>query len=182
MLIAVAVSVRALSDAAKAVTCRHPRGCAAAEHRRGVDVVLDGLRVFGVWWEGVDDVGRLQRHDADAVWPELGGELPTEDLDRAEPHLEAAEVEVARRGTLDAVAFAVPPDVQAELAVVAAQAGKHLLLDKPVATTSTSSASTSSYAAAPSLVAKERPRAGTAGQGEVSILLSQAEVSGRGSA
>jgi len=36
---------------------------------------------------------------------------------------------------VDAVAFAVPPDVQAEFAQVAARAGKHLLLDKPVATT-----------------------------------------------
>ncbi|MGW1314173.1 Gfo/Idh/MocA family protein [Streptomyces sp. NPDC002426] len=35
----------------------------------------------------------------------------------------------------DAVAFAVPPDVQAPLAVRAAEAGRHLLLDKPVATT-----------------------------------------------
>jgi predicted dehydrogenase len=34
---------------------------------------------------------------------------------------------------VDAVAFAVPPDVQAGLALVAARAGKHLLLDKPVA-------------------------------------------------
>ncbi len=34
---------------------------------------------------------------------------------------------------VDAVAFAVPPDVQAELAIVAARAGRHLLLDKPVA-------------------------------------------------
>jgi predicted dehydrogenase len=33
----------------------------------------------------------------------------------------------------EAVAFAVPPDVQADLAVRAARAGKHLLLDKPVA-------------------------------------------------
>jgi predicted dehydrogenase len=33
----------------------------------------------------------------------------------------------------EAVAFAVPPDVQAELATAAARAGKHLLLDKPVA-------------------------------------------------
>ena len=36
---------------------------------------------------------------------------------------------------VDAVAFAVPPEVQAELALVAAKAGKHLLLDKPVAMT-----------------------------------------------
>lgn len=35
---------------------------------------------------------------------------------------------------VDAVAFAVPPQVQAELAVRAARAGKHLLLEKPVAT------------------------------------------------
>jgi predicted dehydrogenase len=35
----------------------------------------------------------------------------------------------------DAVAFAVPPDVQADLAVRAADAGRHLLLEKPLATT-----------------------------------------------
>jgi predicted dehydrogenase len=35
----------------------------------------------------------------------------------------------------EAVAFAVPPDVQAELATATALAGKHLLLDKPVALT-----------------------------------------------
>ena len=33
------------------------------------------------------------------------------------------------------MAFAVPPDVQAALAVRAAEAGRHLLLEKPVATT-----------------------------------------------
>ena len=36
---------------------------------------------------------------------------------------------------VDAVAFAVPPDVQAELAVQAARAGCHLLLEKPLALT-----------------------------------------------
>jgi len=36
---------------------------------------------------------------------------------------------------VDAVAFAVPPEIQAELALVAANAGKHLLLEKPVAMT-----------------------------------------------
>jgi predicted dehydrogenase len=38
-------------------------------------------------------------------------------------------------GQCDAVAFAVPPDVQAELAPRAARAGKHLLLEKPLAFT-----------------------------------------------
>ncbi|WP_183095230.1 Gfo/Idh/MocA family protein [Nocardioides stalactiti] len=33
---------------------------------------------------------------------------------------------------VDAVAFAVPPDVQADLAVLAARSGRHLLLEKPV--------------------------------------------------
>src|SRR5262245_8743489 len=36
---------------------------------------------------------------------------------------------------VDAVAIALPPDVQADLAVQAANAGKHLLLDKPLALT-----------------------------------------------
>ena len=35
---------------------------------------------------------------------------------------------------VDAIAFAVPPDVQAELAIGVAEAGRHLLLEKPVAT------------------------------------------------
>ncbi|WP_309058097.1 Gfo/Idh/MocA family oxidoreductase, partial [Streptomyces sp.] len=35
----------------------------------------------------------------------------------------------------DAVALALPPDVQAPLAARAARAGRHVLLDKPVATT-----------------------------------------------
>src|ERR671928_1217873 len=35
---------------------------------------------------------------------------------------------------VDAVAFTVPPDVQSVMATEAAKAGKHLLLEKPVAT------------------------------------------------
>jgi predicted dehydrogenase len=35
---------------------------------------------------------------------------------------------------VDAVAFAVPPDVQAEFAVRAAEAGRHLVLEKPIGT------------------------------------------------
>jgi predicted dehydrogenase len=37
-------------------------------------------------------------------------------------------------GGVDAVAFSVPPHVQAGLAITAAEAGKHLLLEKPIAT------------------------------------------------
>ncbi|QQQ76713.1 Gfo/Idh/MocA family oxidoreductase [Saccharothrix sp. 6-C] len=36
---------------------------------------------------------------------------------------------------VDAVAFAVPPEVQAEIAVRAAEQGKHLILEKPIAAT-----------------------------------------------
>lgn len=36
---------------------------------------------------------------------------------------------------VDAVAFAVPPSVQAALAIRAAEAGKHMILEKPLATT-----------------------------------------------
>jgi predicted dehydrogenase len=36
---------------------------------------------------------------------------------------------------VDAVAFSVPPDVQSAIAVQAADAGKHVLLEKPIATT-----------------------------------------------
>jgi len=38
---------------------------------------------------------------------------------------------------VDGVAFAVPPDVQAPIAVAAARAGKHLMLEKPLATSVT---------------------------------------------
>ena len=37
--------------------------------------------------------------------------------------------------SVDAVDFAVPPDVQAPIAIRAARAGKHLLLEKPIALT-----------------------------------------------
>ncbi|MCT2593208.1 Gfo/Idh/MocA family oxidoreductase [Streptomyces sp. N2-109] len=47
----------------------------------------------------------------------------------------------------DAVAIALPPDVQAPLAVRAAEAGCHLLLDKPVATTPAAAAQAADAAA-----------------------------------
>ncbi|MFF3846697.1 Gfo/Idh/MocA family protein [Streptomyces sp. NPDC002328] len=73
----------------------------------------DGLEFAGVWGRRPDAAKELaDRHDIRAY----------DDVDAL-----LAEVE--------AVAVALPPDVQAELAVRAAGAGRHLLLDKPVATT-----------------------------------------------
>ena len=65
-----------------------------------------------------------------AVWarrPEAARELA------AAHGAETAESFDALLERCDAVAFAVPPDVQAELAVRAARAGKALLLEKPLA-------------------------------------------------
>jgi predicted dehydrogenase len=74
-------------------------------------VAADGVELVGVW-------GRTPERAA-ALAAELG--VPAYD------DFDALIAEV------DAVAFAVPPAVQAELAVRAAAAGRHLLLDKPVA-------------------------------------------------
>jgi predicted dehydrogenase len=49
---------------------------------------------------------------------------------------------------VDAVAFAVPPAVQAELALRAASAGKHLLLEKPIALTDAAAAALADAVAA----------------------------------
>ncbi|WP_123744581.1 Gfo/Idh/MocA family protein [Saccharothrix texasensis] len=62
---------------------------------------------------------------------------------RAEAAAELAEAhDATTAGTpdeliadVDAVAFAVPPEVQAEIAVRAAEQGKHLILEKPIAAT-----------------------------------------------
>jgi len=65
-----------------------------------------------------------------AVWgrdPRATAELAA--AHGAVPHQEFA----AFLAGVDAVAFSVPPDVQAPLAARAARAGKHLLLEKPVA-------------------------------------------------
>lgn len=68
-------------------------------------------RLTGVW---------ARRRDAA---DELAGTLGTRAFDRYEDLLDAC----------DAVSFAVPPAVQAELAITAAQAGKAVLLEKPIA-------------------------------------------------
>ncbi|HET6635878.1 MAG TPA: Gfo/Idh/MocA family oxidoreductase [Streptomyces sp.] len=85
---------------------------AAMAHGPGL-LAAEGVELVGVW-------GRS---------PERAGGLATELGVSAYDDFEALLADV------DAVAFAVPPEVQAELAVTAAKAGKHLLLDKPVAMT-----------------------------------------------
>jgi predicted dehydrogenase len=73
--------------------------------------------------EGLDFVGVWGRR------PQAARELADRHRTRAYDDLDALLAHV------DAVAVALPPDVQAELAVRAAGAGRHLLLDKPVAAT-----------------------------------------------
>jgi len=66
------------------------------------------------------------------VWgrdPDKAGALAAEHGVRAYGHIEDLI------GEVDAVAIALPPDVQAPIALRAARAGRHLLLDKPVAFT-----------------------------------------------
>jgi predicted dehydrogenase len=65
-----------------------------------------------------------------AVWgrnPEAAAELAA--AHHATPYHDLA----AFLAEVDAVSFAVPPDVQAPIAARAARAGKHLLLEKPIA-------------------------------------------------
>ncbi|MFF5896314.1 Gfo/Idh/MocA family protein [Streptomyces argenteolus] len=75
-----------------------------------------GVRLGGVWGRRPEAARALATaHGADAYSGDAGFD--------------------ALLAASDAVAFAVPPDVQAPLAARAAAAGRHLLLDKPVATT-----------------------------------------------
>jgi predicted dehydrogenase len=75
-------------------------------------VAAQGVDLVGVWGRSPERAGALAR--------DLG----------VTPYDDYAEL----LANVDAVAFAVPPAVQAEMALQAALAGKHLLLDKPVAT------------------------------------------------
>lgn len=91
-----------------------------------------GLVGAGPWAKTVHAPG-LADHPGttlSAVWarrPEAAAEL-------AEAHgAEAVGSFDELLDQVDAVAFAVPPAVQAELAVKAAEAGKHVILEKPIA-------------------------------------------------
>jgi len=83
---------------------------ARVTHAAGLDSE-PSVRLAGIW--GRD---RAKTHA-------LAGELGTTGYDEVADLFDA----------VDAVAFSVPPQVQAELALRAARAGKHLLLEKPIA-------------------------------------------------
>jgi predicted dehydrogenase len=75
-------------------------------------VSVDEVELVGVWGRHLDRAQFLAQ--------QLGGR--------------AYDDYAALLRDVDAVAFTVPPDVQAGMATEAAKAGKHLLLEKPVAT------------------------------------------------
>ncbi|MFL1429330.1 MULTISPECIES: Gfo/Idh/MocA family protein [unclassified Nocardiopsis] len=83
----------------------------AAETQAAALAAHPGAELVGVW-------GRA---------PEKAAQVAERYGARAYADLDALLADV------DAVAVALPPDVQAELALRAARAGKHLLLDKPIA-------------------------------------------------
>jgi predicted dehydrogenase len=83
---------------------------AHATHGPGLRAA-EGVELVGVWGRNADKASQL------------AGDLGVTGYDDYAELLE----------TVDAVAFAVPPKVQATMALEAAAVGKHLLLDKPVA-------------------------------------------------
>jgi predicted dehydrogenase len=86
-------------------------------------------------WAQMAHAPALSGHDAwdfGGVW----GRRPDAAKELADQYGVAAYDDVdALLADVDAVAVALPPSVQAELAVRAARAGRHLLLDKPLAPT-----------------------------------------------
>jgi predicted dehydrogenase len=70
-----------------------------------------GVELVAVWGRNADAARSLAAEHGAAAFADMGDFL----------------------SVVDAVAFSVPPHVQAPLAVRAAEAGKHLLLEKPVA-------------------------------------------------
>ncbi|MBK1784833.1 Gfo/Idh/MocA family protein [Prauserella cavernicola] len=91
-----------------------------------------GLVGAGPWARTVHAPGLAEHPGTSltAVWtrrPEVASALAEEHCTQAATSFEELLDQV------DAVAFAVPPSVQAEYAVLAAKAGKHLILEKPLA-------------------------------------------------
>ena len=93
-----------------------------------------GLVGTGYWARELHAAG-LQGH-RDAVLTAVWGRDPDKARALASDHGARAHEDLDELiDAVDAVVFAVPPDVQAPVARRAAQAGRHLLLEKPVALT-----------------------------------------------
>jgi predicted dehydrogenase len=84
---------------------------ASMAHGPGL-VAVEEVELVGVWGRHAERAGRLAQQLGSTAYDDYAALLRD----------------------VDAVAFSVPPDVQAAMAIEAATAGKHLLLDKPVAT------------------------------------------------
>ncbi|WP_265447420.1 Gfo/Idh/MocA family protein [Flexivirga meconopsidis] len=90
-----------------------------------------GLVGTGHWARATHAPGLLaSEHELVGVWGRDATKVAALAADVGVPAFGSYDELLA---AVDAVAYAVPPDVQAPLAVEAAKAGKHLLLDKPVA-------------------------------------------------
>jgi len=91
-----------------------------------------GLVGTGYWARGTHAPALASTEGLEfaAVWGrDHGAAKELADAYDAAAHADLAEF----LASVDVVAFAVPPDVQCEIAVRAAKAGKHLLLEKPIA-------------------------------------------------
>ncbi|SCE75303.1 Oxidoreductase family, NAD-binding Rossmann fold [Micromonospora haikouensis] len=113
----------------------HGSGLAGADDgHRGWTVLRFGLFGTGHWAAETHaaGIGAHPRAELAGVW----GRNPERAAALARRHGVPAFTEVdALLDACDAVAVALPPDVQADVAVRAATAGRHLLLDKPLALT-----------------------------------------------
>jgi predicted dehydrogenase len=93
-----------------------------------------GLIGTGYWADVAHAAGIVAHPEAELVG--VWGRDPAKAAALAERHGARAFEDVDELlAAVDAVAFSVPPDVQGELAVRAAEAGKALLLEKPLALT-----------------------------------------------
>jgi predicted dehydrogenase len=109
-------------------------GAAREARAASAEPMRFGLIGTGYWARAVHGASAAQHPDVElvGVWG------------RDQARTEAAASELNTRAyrdlehllnDIEALTFAVPPDVQAEIAIRAATAGKHLLLEKPIATT-----------------------------------------------